>query len=57
MKTTKLFQMDSLKNKLFSKSNEDVGEDKETCSYQNMHKRKKDLRVFIEQYIHQININ
>lgn len=47
MKTTKLFQMDSLKNKLFAKNSEDVTEKDKNC-YENMHKKKKNLRDFIE---------
>ena len=54
MKTTKLFQMASLRTKLFNKSNDNG--DKATNQYDSMNKKKKNLRELLEKYIHEINI-
>lgn len=54
MKTTKLFQMASLRSKLFNKSNETV--DRGINEYDKMNQKKKNLRELLEKYIHDINI-
>ena len=56
MKTTKLFQMSSLKDKLFSKPNENEAEKEENAGFDVMRKKKKQIREFIEDYVKNINI-
>lgn len=54
MKTTKLFQMSNLKDKLFSKGTETQG--KENNDLDRMRKKKKQIREFIEDYVKNISI-
>ena len=55
MKSTKLFEIESLKSKIFTKTED--AENKENQEIESLIKKKKRIREFIEQYLNSVNLS